>query len=182
MQIMTKLATCALLALPILGCQRHIEKQDHATDKAAETALKDQREFRKDLKDDVNKGVDDLSSDLKDVNKSTAAFEQKKAVRLAILRDIHALHVTEAAMMRGVPQTLAYTAAGEADINSKLADVSTQLDNTGKLIEALPNATAEDWSARDDEVSAAMTRLVVAIQDARTSLRDAPRQTPTTSS
>jgi len=180
---MMKIATlCALLAVPVLGCSKKVTRQDHDTDKAAETALKDQRELGKDLREDVKKGVSDVRNDLNDVNKSSADFEAKKDLRVQILRGVHALDVTQLAMLRGMPQTLAYTAAGEADINSKIADASTALDNAGRMIEALPAANAEEWNAKDDEVSAAMTRLTVAIQDAQTAVQDAPRQTPTTSS
>ena len=180
MKMMNIATLCALLAVPALGCSKKVTRQDHETDKAAETAVKDQRDLAKDVRD--NKSASDVRDDMKDLDKSNADFAAKKDLRVQILRSVHALDVAQLAMLRGMPQTLAYTAAGEADINSKLTDATTALDNAGRMIEALPSATADEWNAKDDEVSAAMTRLNVAIQDAQTTVRDAPRQTPTTSS
>ena len=78
-------------------------------------------------------------------------------------------------MMRGYTQALALTSAAQTDLDMKFAEVSQALDAIGKLIETLPAALASEWAAKDDEVSASMTKLVVALQDAQTAVRDAPR-------
>ena len=179
----TKIATfCALLALPAIGCDdRRVTKQDQDTDKSAEVAVKQTRELGKDLKTDLQKGdlargIADVQTDVPAVAKAHQTFAEKRDVRVAILRGVHALHLTELAAMRGIRQTLAYTSSGEGMIDDKLLALSTELDLSGKMIAALPTANADEWAAKDDEVAAAMTKVVVALQDAQLALRDAPRQ------
>jgi hypothetical protein len=183
MNNLTIATLCAALALPALGCQSRVaSRQDKETHEAAETAVKEQHDLAKDVRKDFDKGVSDVSKDLKDVNRTEAEFTAKRDARIAALRGIHALDITQLSVLRGYMSAVAYTAAAEAAINSKLADVETALDESGKLIEALPSATADEWAARDDEVAAAMTHLVVTLKDAQVTMRDAPREAPTPAS
>jgi hypothetical protein len=119
--------------------------------------------------------VKEVGERARDVTKAQLDFAAKRTARIDVLRVQHGLIALQPTMITGLASIAPLTDAGRADVNEKLELLQMRLDETGNLIQDLKTTDAQTFSAKDDEASDAMKRLVSARDAAWKALDDAPR-------
>jgi hypothetical protein len=175
---MNRFAKTFVMCAAMVGLAGACKKSTDDTYKAADRVEKEQRELSKSVDKKVDNAVEsvkDLAHQAQDVGTAEADFNAKRDARVRSLHAFQAIDVANLTAIKSLASALPLTDKGRTQVGDKVAAAELRLDESSRMIEQLPTATADSWKVRDQAVSDAMVRLRDAIDAGFSTLRDAPR-------
>ncbi len=171
---MTRVSRLVLL-LSLFASSACKPESARRADKAAEQVTEAREELTREHVELGTEGANDLVARTGELAAATRTFEQRKKLRIEIVRTEHEVIATQPMLIGAMATNFPLTDVGRADVNEKLTTFHSRLEEAANTIQGLQSSDAATWIERNEDVIEAMKRLENARAAAWEALDDAPK-------